>query len=223
MSSWIFGSVGGVMSRAMPTTVMRSWRRSTGTASWRASSASSREASEMSLIRRSRRRMSCWMMPVSRALACSVLASGSVSTALRSEVSGFFDLVRHVGGETLDRVDAVVERAGHVADRLAQMPDLVAAMAVVGDLRARAEAASARDRRHRRAGGAERRSCPARRNERSTVTPAATRKTRTIASRSAWTISSMSPPCVERRSAPRSTNDSAGSAPRPRRSARPGR
>ncbi len=36
-------------------------------------------------------------------------------------------LVGDVGGETLDRVDAVVERAGHVAQRLAEMADLVAA------------------------------------------------------------------------------------------------
>ena len=76
--------------RTIATTVVSSWRRSTGALSWRASSASRREASEMSLISRSSRRMSCWMMPVSRALASSVLASGSVSTALRSEVSGFF-------------------------------------------------------------------------------------------------------------------------------------
>ena len=36
--------------------------------------------------------------------------------------------VGDVGGEALDRVDAVVERAGHVAERLAEMADLVAAV-----------------------------------------------------------------------------------------------
>ena len=38
------------------------------------------------------------------------------------------ELVGDVGGEALDRVDAVVERAGHVAQRLAEMADLVAAV-----------------------------------------------------------------------------------------------
>ena len=89
-SSSMRGPSPAVVSLTMATTVVSSWRRSTGTPSCRASSASSREASEMSLIRRFSRRMSCWMMPVSRALASSVLASGSVSTALFSEVSGFF-------------------------------------------------------------------------------------------------------------------------------------
>ena len=44
----------------------------------------------MSVISRSRRRTSCWMISISRLREFSVLASGSVSTALRSEVSGFF-------------------------------------------------------------------------------------------------------------------------------------
>ncbi len=52
------------------------------------------------------------------------------------------DLVRDVGGEALDGVDTVIERGGHVAQRLAQMADLVAAMAEVGDLRPRADAAA---------------------------------------------------------------------------------
>ena len=56
----------------------------------------------------------------------SVLASGSVSTAERSEVSGFLQLMRDVGGEALDRLDAAVERVGHVAQRAGQMADLVA-------------------------------------------------------------------------------------------------
>ena len=45
----------------------------------------------MSLISRSRRRTSCWMTREQRGRAISsLLASGRVSTALRSEVSGFF-------------------------------------------------------------------------------------------------------------------------------------
>ncbi|MCY1242478.1 hypothetical protein D9M72_554410 [compost metagenome] len=59
-------------------------------ASLRASSASRREASEISLIRRSRRRTSCWMTSIKRFFDSSVRASGRVSTALRSEVRGFF-------------------------------------------------------------------------------------------------------------------------------------
>ena len=44
----------------------------------------------MSLISRSSRFTSCWMMAISRLRESSLRASGSVSTALRSEVSGFF-------------------------------------------------------------------------------------------------------------------------------------
>ena len=46
-------------------------------------------------------------------------------------------LVRDIGGEALDRLDAVVERLGHVAQRPAEMADLVAAVGEVGDLLAR--------------------------------------------------------------------------------------
>ena len=35
--------------------------------------------------------------------------------------------MRDVGGEALDRVDAVVERLGHVAQSTGQMPDLIGA------------------------------------------------------------------------------------------------
>ena len=72
------------------TTASRSRAMSTGSASARASSASRREASEMSLISRSRRRTSCWMIDISRCRESSLRASGRVSTALRREVSGFF-------------------------------------------------------------------------------------------------------------------------------------
>ena len=51
-------------------------------------------------------------------------------------------LVRDVGGEALDRLDAVVERVGHVAQRAGEMPDLVAAVGEIGDLLARLDAAA---------------------------------------------------------------------------------
>ncbi len=46
------------------------------------------------------------------------------------------DLMRDVGGETFDRVDAVVERTGHLAESLAEVPDLVAALREIRNLRA---------------------------------------------------------------------------------------
>ena len=49
-------------------------------------------------------------------------------------------LVRDVGGEALDRLDAVVERLGHVAQGAGQMADLVGAVGEVGDLLARLDA-----------------------------------------------------------------------------------
>ncbi len=50
------------------------------------------------------------------------------------------ELVRDVGGEALDRVDAAVERVGHVPQRAREMPDLVAPLGEVGDLDPRANA-----------------------------------------------------------------------------------
>ena len=44
----------------------------------------------MSLMSRSSRRTSCCMISISRSRDGSLLTRGSVSTALRSEVSGFF-------------------------------------------------------------------------------------------------------------------------------------
>src|SRR6476661_1670790 len=41
--------------------------------------------------------------------------------------------MRHVGGEALDRVDAPVERLGHVAERAGQMADLVGAIGEIWD------------------------------------------------------------------------------------------
>ena len=78
-------------SRAAVTRLVRSVFMSTRSICSRASSASRRDASEISVIRRSRRRTSCWMMSSRRLRDSSVLASGRVSTALRSEVRGFFN------------------------------------------------------------------------------------------------------------------------------------
>ena len=72
------------------TTVLRSFVRSTGARSSRCNSASRRLASEMSEISRSSRFTSCWMTSSSRCWLSFDFASGSVSTAERSEVSGFF-------------------------------------------------------------------------------------------------------------------------------------
>lgn len=47
----------------------------------------------------------------------------------------------HVGGKGFDRLDPVIQRVGHVAQRAGQMPDLVAAAGKVGNLHARADAA----------------------------------------------------------------------------------
>jgi hypothetical protein len=72
------------------TMVSTSFSTSTRSALCRASSASRRLALEMSEISRSRRLTSCWMMALSRSRSSARLARGSVSTAERSEVSGFF-------------------------------------------------------------------------------------------------------------------------------------
>ncbi len=50
--------------------------------------------------------------------------------------------MRDVGGEALDRFDAVVERVGHVAQRAGQMADLVAAAGEVRNLDAGPDAAA---------------------------------------------------------------------------------
>ncbi len=45
-----------------------------------------------------------------------------------------FQFVRDVGGETLDRLDAAVERVGHLAKRAGELADLVAPVGEVGNL-----------------------------------------------------------------------------------------
>ena len=95
--------------------------RSTGAASWRCSSASSRLASEMSVISRSSRLTSCSITSSSRSRLLVGLGErqGLDRRAQRGE--RILQLVRHVGGEALDRLDAAVERVGHVAQRAGQM------------------------------------------------------------------------------------------------------
>ena len=79
------------VSLATETSVVSSRRKSTGSMSWRCNSASSRLASEISEISRSSRLTSCSMTASSRARLFSLRANGSVSTAERSDVSGFFN------------------------------------------------------------------------------------------------------------------------------------
>ena len=45
----------------------------------------------------------------------------------QADVSGFFNSSGDIGGEHLDRLDPVIERIRHVAQRAGQMSDLVAA------------------------------------------------------------------------------------------------
>ena len=176
---------------------------STGSASARASSASRREASEMSLISRSSRRTSCWMTPSRR--AARFVGPGERQRLHRAAQRGqrVLQLVRHVGREALDRLDAVVERAGHVAQRARQMADLVGAVGEVRDLLARLDARAARARRLREA--AHRPGDGAGEQQRQHDHHARRRPGRPAgcANRSEAMMPSMSPPWVESSSAPR--------------------
>ena len=123
------------VSRAIDTTVSSSLPMSTGSVASRASSASSREASEISVIRRSRRCTSCLITPSSRARCSSVLRDRQRLDRAPERGQRVLQLVRDVGGEALDRLHALVERARHVRENARQMPDLVLAAAEIGDLR----------------------------------------------------------------------------------------
>ena len=50
--------------------------------------------------------------------------------------------MRDIGGESFDRLDAVVQRVGHVAQRAGQMTDLVAAAGEIRNFDARPDAAA---------------------------------------------------------------------------------
>ena len=88
----------------------------------------------MWLISRSRRRTSCCMTAIRRSREWPALTLGSVSRALRSEVSGFFELMGDVGGESLDRVETMIERSRHIPQRARQVADLVGSRGEIRDL-----------------------------------------------------------------------------------------
>jgi hypothetical protein len=94
-----------------------------------------------------------------RSRCSSVLASGSVSTALRSEVSGFFSSCATSAAKRSMASMLRVERIGHVAQRAREMPDLVLAMGKVGDLGAACDRAHAPGRRPPQACAPARRCC----------------------------------------------------------------
>ena len=122
------------------TTVLSSRVRSTGATSWRCNSASSRLASETSVISRSSRLTSCSMTASSRARLSGGLGQrhGLDRRAQRGE--RILQFMRHVRREALDRLDAAVERVGHLAQRAGQFADLVAPVGEVGNLDARLDA-----------------------------------------------------------------------------------
>ena len=95
----------------------------------------------MSLISRLSRRTSCCMTAISRSREFPAPTLGNVSSALRSDVSGFFEFVRDIGGETLDRVKPVIERLRHIAQRAGQVTDLVGSRGEIRDLLSRPDAA----------------------------------------------------------------------------------
>ena len=112
--------------------------RLTGADSCRCNSASSRLASEMSEISRSRRLTSCWITANSRSWLSLGLGERHGFDRRTQRGQRILQLMRHVGGEALDRLDAAVERVGHVAQRAGQMADLVAPVGEIRDFDARA-------------------------------------------------------------------------------------
>src|SRR5438046_2168179 len=106
-----------------------------------------------------------------------------------------------VGGEPLDRLDPAVQRAGHVAQRAGQMPDLILAVGQVGDLHPRADAVA-----HPLGAFGEPLDRPAmvraRNSDSTTMTASRMKNSLTICSRSASTAWLMSPPWVDSSSAP---------------------
>ena len=67
-----------------------------------------------------RRLMSCWMIAISRALRLIGLGQRQGLDRAAQRGQRVLQLVRDVGGKAFDRLDAVVERIGHVAHRLAR-------------------------------------------------------------------------------------------------------
>ena len=95
----------------------------------------------MSLISRSSRRTSCWMTSSSRSREAPRLHARQGLDGAAQRGQRVLQFMRDIGGEALDRVDAVVERLRHVAQRAREMADLVGARGEIGDLLARLDAA----------------------------------------------------------------------------------
>ncbi len=120
--------------------MLSSLTRSTGVDSWRCSSASRRLASEMSEISRSSRLHV--VLDHGEQARMALLRLGQRQRLDRGAQRGqrILQFMRDIGGEALDRLDAAVERVGHVAQRAGQMPDLVAAPGEIRNLDAIADA-----------------------------------------------------------------------------------
>ena len=96
----------------------------------------------MSLISRSSRRTSCWMTASSRALRFRLARDRQSLDGAAQRGQRIFQFVGDVGGETFDRVHAIVERFRHVAQRAGQMADFVAAIGEIRNFLARFGAAA---------------------------------------------------------------------------------
>ena len=98
----------------------------------RDSSASSREALEMSVISRSSRPTSCFRMRSSRVARGAVLDQVQGLHRRADRGQRVADLVGDVGGEALDGLHAVGQGVGHVLQRAGQVAELVVALGEVG-------------------------------------------------------------------------------------------
>ena len=110
---------------------------STGSVSCSASSASSREALETSVMSLLRRFSSSWIWPHQLLL---LLGRLGVGQRLRGRARGgqrVLELVRHVLGEALAGLDAPIERGRHLAEGGGHLADLVGAVGELGQLVAR--------------------------------------------------------------------------------------
>ena len=96
----------------------------------------------MSLISRSRRRHV--VLDDREQAAARFVAAGERQRLDGAAQRGqrVLELVGDVGGEALDRVDAAVEGAGHLAQRAGEMPDLVRSGGEIRDLLARLDASA---------------------------------------------------------------------------------
>ncbi len=142
------------------------------------------------------------MTSISRFLESSLLASGSVSDGAARRGQRVLQFVADIGGKAFDRIDAVVKRGRHFAQRDRQVADFILAGGEIRNFLALLRAAAAHadgGRRSRRSGLA---MVDDNSSDRTTLTSVATPKTRMIARRSAWTILSISPACVDSSNTP---------------------